>query len=50
MRDAVDDNGVRDTEGFRRLLRAAAALVSELLNYSTLARAADVSVPTAKEW
>jgi len=50
MRDAVDDNGVRDTEGFRRLLRAAAALVGELLNYSTLARAADVSVPTAKEW
>ena len=50
MRDAVDDNGVRDTEGFRRLLRAAAALVGELLNYSTLAKAADVSVPTAKEW
>ena len=50
MRDAVDDNGVRDTEGFRRFLRAAAALVGELLNYSTLARAADVSVPTAKEW
>lgn len=50
MRDAVDDNGVRDTEGFRRFLRAAAALAGELLNYSTLARAADVSVPTAKEW
>lgn len=50
MRDAVDDNGVRDTEGFRRFLRAAAALSGELLNYSTLARGADVSVPTAREW
>ena len=50
MRDAVDDSGVRDTEGFRRFLRAAAALCGELLNYSTLARGADVSVPTAKEW
>lgn len=50
MRDAVDDNGVRDVEGFGRLLRAAAACTGELLNYSTLARAADVSVPTAKEW
>ncbi|MBQ9000620.1 MAG: ATP-binding protein [Eggerthellaceae bacterium] len=50
MRDAVDDNGVKDVDGFRRLLRAAAALLGELLNYSTLARAADVSVPTAKEW
>ena len=50
IRDAVDDNGVRDTEGFRRFLRAAAALIGELLNYSALASAADVSVPTAKEW
>ena len=50
MRDAVDDSGIRDAEGFRRFLRAAAALCGELLNYSTLARGADVSVPTAKEW
>ena len=50
MRDAVDDSGVRDTEGFRRLLRAAAALTGEMLNYTALARAADVSAPTAKEW
>ena len=50
MRDAVDDNGIHDTEGFRRFLRACAALTGELLNYSNLARAADVSVATAKEW
>lgn len=50
MRDAVDDNGIQDTEGFRRFLRACAALTGELLNYSNLARAADVSVATAKEW
>ena len=50
MRDAVDDNGIQDTEGFRRFLRACAALTGGLLNYSNLARAADVSVATAKEW
>lgn len=50
MRDAIDDNGIHDTEGFRRFLRACAALTGELLNYSNLARAADVSVATAKEW
>ena len=50
MRDAVDDNGIHDTEGFRRFLRACAALAGELLNYSTLAQAAEISVSTAKEW
>ena len=50
MRDAVDDNGIQDTEGFRRFLRACAALTGELLNYSALAQAAETSVSTAKEW
>ena len=50
MRDAVDDNGIQDTEGFRRFLRACAALAGELLNYSALAQAAETSVSTAKEW
>lgn len=50
MRDAVDDNGIKDTEGFRKLLRACAAFSGQLLNYSDLASAADVSVATAKEW
>ena len=50
MRDAVDDNGIQDTEGFRRFLRACAALAGGLLNYSTLAQSAEISVSTAKEW
>ena len=50
MRDAVDDNGIQDTEGFRRFLRACAALAGELLNYSALAQSAEVSVSTAREW
>lgn len=50
MRDAVDDNGISDTEGFRRVLSACAAFTGNLLNYSDLAAVGDVSVPTAKSW
>lgn len=50
MRDAVDDNGISDTEGFRRVLSACAAFVGNLVNYSDLAIAGGVSVPTAKSW
>ena len=50
MRDAVDDNGISDTEGFRRVLSACAAFVGNLVNYSDLATAGGVSVPTAKNW
>lgn len=50
MRDAVDDNGIQDTEGFRRFLRACAAFTGELLNYNDLGNAAGVSGVTAKEW
>ena len=50
MRDAVDDNGISDTEGFRRVLSACAAFVGSLVNYSDLATAGGVSVPTAKNW
>lgn len=50
MRDAVDDNGIKDTEGFRKLLRACAAFAGELINYNDLAAAAGVSAVTAKEW
>ena len=49
-RDAADMGGISDVYKFGRLLRAAAALVSEQVNYSTLAMAADVSIPTAKNW
>ena len=50
MRDAVDDNGIVNTEGFRKVLRACAAFTGNLVNYSDLAQAGNVSVPTAKEW
>ena len=50
MRDAVDDNGISDTEGFRKVLRACAAFAGNLVNYSDIAQTGNVSVPTAKEW
>lgn len=50
MRDAVDDNGIIDTEGFRKFLRACAAFSGQLLNYADLGSAAGVSGTTAKEW
>lgn len=50
MRDAVDDNGIMDTEGFRKFLRACAAFSGQLLNYNDLAVSAGVSGVTAKEW
>ncbi|MBQ7444726.1 MAG: ATP-binding protein [Clostridia bacterium] len=50
MRDAVDDNGIQDTEGFRKLLRACAAFTGELVNYNDLGSAAGVSGATAREW
>jgi hypothetical protein len=50
MRDAVDDNGISDTEGFRKFLRACAAFSGQMLNYNDLAVSAGVSGATAKEW
>ncbi len=50
MRDAVDDNGINDTVGFRKILRACSSFIGQLLNYNDLAFAAGVSSPTAKEW
>lgn len=50
MRDAVDDNGIKDTEGFRKFLRACAAFHGQLLNYGDLAASAGVTGVTAKDW
>lgn len=50
MRDAVDDNGIQNTEGFRKVLRASSAFAGELVNYNDLGSAAGVSGATAKEW
>jgi len=48
--DAVNDQGITDVEGFRRMIRACAALVGQLVNYHTLAEAAGISEVTAKKW
>ena len=50
MRDAVEDNGVANNVGFRKALRACAAFAGNLLNYSDIATAANVTVNTAKDW
>ena len=50
MRDAVDDYGITDTEGFRKFLRACAAFAGQLVNYNDLGVSAGVSGATAKDW
>lgn len=50
MRDVSEAGGITDTVRFRKFLNACAALIAEQLNYKTLAEAANISQPTAKEW
>lgn len=50
MRDVAEVGGVTDSAKFMKLLRACAALVAQQVNYATLAQAADISQPTAKNW
>ena len=50
MRDAVEDNGITNTIGFRKFLRACAAFNGQLLNYTDLAASAEINLQTAKEW
>lgn len=50
MRDATEAGGVSDTIRFSKFLSACAALVSQQVNYATLAQASDISEPTAKVW
>jgi len=48
--DAVNDQGITDIAGFRKMIRACAALVGQLVNYHTLAEVAGISEVTAKKW
>lgn len=50
MRDVAEVGGVTDSSKFMKLLKACAALTAEQVNYKTLADAADISEPTAKDW
>jgi predicted AAA+ superfamily ATPase len=49
-RDVRDLTQVGDLGRFLSFLKAAAARTGQLLNYSSLARDADISQPTAKSW
>lgn len=48
--DVVNDEGIKDVSGFKRFIRACAALAGNLVNYRTLGEAAGVSEVTAKKW
>ena len=50
MRDVTEAGGIADTVRFRKFLVGCASLVSEQVNYTTLAEAADIAPSTAKEW
>ena len=50
MRDVMELGKIQDTLKFNRFLTACAAMISNQLNIATLAGAADISHPTAKEW
>ena len=50
MRDVAEAGGITDAVKFRKFLLGCAALTSEQVNYTTLAEAADITQPTAKEW
>ncbi|MDL2253670.1 ATP-binding protein [Ruminococcaceae bacterium OttesenSCG-928-I18] len=50
MRDVAELGGITDSLRFGRFLIACAALTGQQLNYKTLADAAEITQPTAKEW
>ena len=50
MRDVAELGGVTDALRFGKFLTICAALVSEQINYKTLADSAEISLPTAKNW
>lgn len=50
MRDVAEVGGITNSAKFMKLLITCAALTAEQVNYATLAAAADISEPTAKDW
>ncbi|MDR2569073.1 MAG: ATP-binding protein [Oscillospiraceae bacterium] len=50
MRDVAQLGGVTDTLRFSKFLIACAAIISNQVNFKTLAETAEISQPTAKEW
>lgn len=49
-RDVKEISGTIDSLKFMNFITATAALTSQMLNYKTIADAADLSVPTVKNW
>jgi len=50
MRDVAEFTGITDSFRFSKFITACAALISEQVNFKTLAETADISQPTAKDW
>ena len=50
MKDIMEFGGISDTVRFSKFLKISAALISQQVNYKTLAENADISEPTAKSW
>ena len=50
QQDMIAMAGISDEQKLYRFLCAAAASVGQLVNYAMLAKAADISAPTAKQW
>ncbi|MCL2122293.1 MAG: DUF4143 domain-containing protein, partial [Clostridiales bacterium] len=50
MRDVAELGGITDSLRFSMFLSACAALIAQQVNYKTLADAAGIAQPTAKEW
>lgn len=50
MRDIAESGGITDVVRFRKFLSGCAALISEQVNYVTLAESADITPATAKAW
>ncbi|MBR1747912.1 MAG: ATP-binding protein [Clostridia bacterium] len=50
MRDVAEAGGIVDAVRFRKFLTGCGALVSQQVNYTTLAESAGISPPTAKAW
>lgn len=49
MSDVTEAGGITDTVRFRKFLVGCASLVSEQVNYATLAESSDIAPNTAKE-
>lgn len=48
--DAVNDEGIKNIDAFKRFIRTAAALVGNTVNYRNLSEAAGINKATAQKW